>query len=113
MAQGEDPDGDAATLDVLAALEKFRACGRIRKPSSKRWNRCSRASIRFRPRPRRRPAALSLTVDPVRYVVGKRKRLGVASTFLAERVAPGEALPVYVQARMISRCPRIARRRSS
>ena len=23
LAQGEDPDGDAATLDVLAALQKF------------------------------------------------------------------------------------------
>ncbi|MGL1761015.1 hypothetical protein ACSTG6_23605, partial [Vibrio parahaemolyticus] len=23
LAQGEDPDGDAATLDVMAALQKF------------------------------------------------------------------------------------------
>jgi len=32
------------------------------------------------------PGKLSLTVDCVRYVVGKRKRMGLASTFLAERV---------------------------
>ena len=34
----------------------------------------------------------------MRYVIGKRKRLGVASTFLAERIAANETLPVYVQA---------------
>ena len=35
---------------------------------------------------------VSLTVDTVRYDVGKRKRLGVASTFLAGRVEPGDKL---------------------
>jgi sulfite reductase (NADPH) flavoprotein alpha-component len=38
-----------------------------------------------------------LTVDAVRYVVGKRQRVGVASTFLAERIKPGDKLKVYVQ----------------
>jgi sulfite reductase (NADPH) flavoprotein alpha-component len=33
----------------------------------------------------------------VRYTVGKRKRLGLASTYLAERAAPGETLKIYVQ----------------
>jgi sulfite reductase (NADPH) flavoprotein alpha-component len=40
---------------------------------------------------------LSLTVDAVRYVIGKRKRSGVASTFLADSIEPGEVLQVYVQ----------------
>ncbi len=40
---------------------------------------------------------VSLTVDTVRYDIGKRKRLGVASTFLAGRVEPGDKLRVYVQ----------------
>src|SRR6185312_9670438 len=40
---------------------------------------------------------ISLTVDTVRYRVGPRERLGVASTFLGERIAAGEALKVYVQ----------------
>jgi len=40
---------------------------------------------------------LSLTVDAVRYIIGKRKRVGVASTFLSERITAGETLPVYVQ----------------
>jgi sulfite reductase (NADPH) flavoprotein alpha-component len=43
------------------------------------------------------PGKLSLTVDCVRYVVGKRKRLGLASTFLAERIKPGDEIKVYVQ----------------
>jgi sulfite reductase (NADPH) flavoprotein alpha-component len=40
---------------------------------------------------------VSLTVDAVRYTVGKRSRHGVASTFLAGRVEPGSKLRVYVQ----------------
>src|SRR5712671_3091873 len=43
------------------------------------------------------PGKLSLTVDCVRYVVGKRRRLGLASTFLAERIKPGDQVKVYVQ----------------
>ena len=43
------------------------------------------------------PGRVSLTVDTVRYEVGKRTRLGVASTFLAERVQPGDRIKVYVQ----------------
>ena len=54
LAQGEDPDGDAATLDVLAVLQKFSGARRIRKPSSKRWSRCSRDFTPFPRRPRRR-----------------------------------------------------------
>ena len=33
----------------------------------------------------------------MRYVINKRKRLGLASTFLAERINPGDELKVYVQ----------------
>ena len=40
---------------------------------------------------------VSLTVDAVRYDIGKRTRLGVASTFLADRVKPGDKIRVYVQ----------------
>ena len=36
------------------------------------------------------PGRVALTVDAVRYQIGKRMRLGVASTFLADRVAPGD-----------------------
>jgi sulfite reductase (NADPH) flavoprotein alpha-component len=36
-------------------------------------------------------------VDCVRYQLGRRQRFGVASTFLAERIQPGETLKAYVQ----------------
>ena len=47
--------------------------------------------------PKHTPGRLSLTVDAVRYFIGKRKRLGVASTFLSDRAAPGMTLRAYVQ----------------
>ena len=98
LAHGEDPDGDAATLDVLAVLQKFagvrphpEAFVEALEPLQPRLYSISSS-------PKATPGRLSLTVDAVRYVIGKRKRLGVASTFLSERIAAGETLPVYVQA---------------
>jgi sulfite reductase (NADPH) flavoprotein alpha-component len=43
------------------------------------------------------PGKISLSVDAVRYAIKNRKRTGVASTFLADRVKPGDVLKVYVQ----------------
>jgi len=97
LAQGEDPDGDAATLDVMAALQKFsgvrphpEAFVEALEPLQPRLYSISSSHNAT-------PGKLSLTVDCVRYVVGKRKRLGLASTFLAERIKPGDQLKVYVQ----------------
>jgi sulfite reductase (NADPH) flavoprotein alpha-component len=97
LAQGEDPDGDAATLDVMAALQKFsgvrphpEAFVEALEPLQPRLYSISSSHNVT-------PGKLSLTVDCVRYVVGKRKRLGVASTFLAERIKPGDHVKVYVQ----------------
>ena len=97
LAQGEDPDGDAATLDVMAALQKFsgvrphpEAFVEALEPLQPRLYSISSSHNAT-------PGKLSLTVDCVRYVVGKRKRLGLASTFLAERIKQGDELKVYVQ----------------
>ena len=97
LAQGEDPDGDAATLDVMAALQKFsgvrphpEAFVEALEPLQPRLYSISSSHNAT-------PGKLSLTVDCVRYVVGKRKRLGLASTFLAERINPGDQVKVYVQ----------------
>jgi sulfite reductase (NADPH) flavoprotein alpha-component len=97
LAQGEDPDGDAATLDVMAALQKFssvrphpEAFVEALEPLQPRLYSISSSHNAT-------PGKLSLTVDCVRYVVGKRRRLGLASTFLAERINPGDQLKVYVQ----------------
>src|SRR5499427_2891492 len=97
LAAGEDPDGDAATLDVLAAIEKFsgirpdpEAFVEALEPLQPRLYSISSS-------PKTNPGRVSLTVDAVRYLVGRRKRLGVASTFLADRVRAGDRLGVYVQ----------------
>ncbi|MGY3615300.1 sulfite reductase subunit alpha [Bradyrhizobium sp. USDA 10063] len=97
LAQGEDPDGDAATLDVMAVLQKFpkvrphpEAFVEALEPLQPRLYSISSSHNAT-------PGKLSLTVDCVRYVVNKRKRLGLASTFLAERINPGDELKVYVQ----------------
>ena len=97
LAQGEDPDGDAATLDVMATLQKFskirphpEAFVEALEPLQPRLYSISSSHNAT-------PGRLSLTVDCVRYVIGKRKRLGLASTFLAERIQPGDEVQVYVQ----------------
>ena len=97
LAQGEDPDGDAATLDVMAVLQKFsnvrphpEAFVEALEPLQPRLYSISSSHNAT-------PGKLSLTVDCVRYVVNKRRRLGLASTFLAERIKPGDEMKVYVQ----------------
>ncbi|MBY0361170.1 MAG: sulfite reductase subunit alpha [Phreatobacter sp.] len=97
LARGEDPDGDAEGLDVLAVLTKFagirphpEAFVEALEPLQPRLYSISSS-------PKAEPGRVSLTVDAVRYVIGKRRRLGVASTFLGERAEPGAAVRVYVQ----------------
>jgi sulfite reductase (NADPH) flavoprotein alpha-component len=97
LAQGEDPDGDAATLDVLAAVQKFpgirpdpEAFVESLEPLQPRLYSISSS-------PKVDPNRLSLTVDHVRYDLDGRTRLGVASTFLSRALAAGTPLKVYVQ----------------
>lgn len=42
------------------------------------------------------PNEVHLTVSAVRYELNERKHLGVCSTFLADHVAPGSKVPVYI-----------------
>ncbi len=97
LARGEDPDGDAATLDVLAVLQKL---GPVR-PDPEAFIECLEP---LQPRlysisssPLATPGELHLTVDAVRYGIAGRQRLGVASTFLADRAAPGTGMRCYIQ----------------
>ncbi len=97
LAAGEDPDGDAATLDVLAALHKFPGI----RPDPEAF---IEALDPLQPRVysissslKSNPGRVSLTVDAVRYEIDKRTRLGVCSTFLGGRIAPGDKIRVYVQ----------------
>ncbi|MEW6123987.1 MAG: sulfite reductase subunit alpha [Pseudomonadota bacterium] len=97
LAAGEDPDGDAATLDVLGALEKFAGT----RPDPEAVVECLEP---LQPRlysisssPLATPGRLSLTVDAVRYELGARTRIGVCSTFLGGRVPTGTRLKAYIQ----------------
>jgi sulfite reductase (NADPH) flavoprotein alpha-component len=97
LASGEDPDGDAATLDVLSAMEKFaparpdpEAFVEALEPLQPRLFSIS-SSLKSN------PGRVALTVDTVCYKIGQRARLGVASTFLGERAAPGGKVKAYVQ----------------
>jgi len=97
LASGEDPDGDAATIDVLAALHKFSNL----RPDPEAFIECLEP---LQPRvysisssPKSDPGRVALTVDAVRYQIDKRTRLGVCSTFLGGRIAPGDKVRVYVQ----------------
>ncbi len=97
LANGEDPDGDAATLDVLCVLRKFPKARPHPDAFVEALDPLAPRLYSISSSPKTAPGRLSLTVDAVRYVVGRRQRLGVASTFLAERVAPGETLQGYIQ----------------
>jgi sulfite reductase (NADPH) flavoprotein alpha-component len=97
LARGADPDGDAAALDVLAALQKFPGI----RPDPEAF---VEALDPLQPRlysiacsPKIEPRHVALTVDAVRYTLGERRRLGLASTFLAERIVPGTKLKAYIQ----------------
>jgi len=97
LAAGEDPDGDAVTLDVLAALHKFPGL----RPDPEAF---IEALDPLQPRVysissslKGNPGRVSLTVDAVRYEIDDRRRLGVCSTFLGGRVSPGDKIRVYVQ----------------
>ena len=97
LAAGEDPDGDLAQLDVLGALHKFPQA----RPDAEAF---LEALEPLQPRlysisssPKADLGRVTLTVDAVRYSINRRQRLGVASTFFAERIEPGSPLRIYVQ----------------
>jgi sulfite reductase (NADPH) flavoprotein alpha-component len=97
LAKGEDVDGDLATLDVLAALEKFpgirpdpEALIEVLEPLQPRLYSISSS-------PKTKPGHVTLTVDVVRYDLAGRMRHGVASTFLGDRHDLDGRLRVYVQ----------------
>jgi sulfite reductase (NADPH) flavoprotein alpha-component len=97
LASGEDPDGDAATLDVLAALTKFEGTRPCAEAFVEALDPLQPRLYSISSSPKHAPGRVTLTVDAVRYDVNRRRRVGVASTFLADRVGEGAAVPVHVQ----------------
>jgi sulfite reductase (NADPH) flavoprotein alpha-component len=97
LATGEDPDGDAATLDVLAAIQKFSGVRPDPEAFIEALDPLQPRLYSIASSPKVDRKRLALTVDTVRYKIDSRDRLGVASTFLADRIKPGDKLKVYVQ----------------
>ncbi len=97
LSAGEDPDGDADTLDVLAAIEKFPGIRPDPEAFIEALDPLQPRLYSISSSPKAHPGRISLTVDAVRYRIAKRQRLGVASTFLAERAVPGDKVKVYIQ----------------
>jgi sulfite reductase (NADPH) flavoprotein alpha-component len=97
LAKGGDPDGDAATLDVLAAIEKFprlrpdpEAFVEALEPLQPRLYSIASSY-------RACPGRVALAIDHVRYEINGRERLGVASTFASTGLRPGDKVKAYVQ----------------
>ena len=97
LARGADPDGDAATLDVLAALQKFPGIRPDPEAFIESLDPLQPRLYSIASSPKTAPRRVALTVDAVRYAIGERPRVGVASTFFAERIAPGTKLKAYAQ----------------
>jgi sulfite reductase (NADPH) flavoprotein alpha-component len=97
LASGEDPDCDAASLDVLAAIEKFQGVRPDPEAFIEALEPLQPRLFSISSSLKSNPGRVALTVDTVRYRIGKRARLGVASTFLGDRVAPGQRVKAYVQ----------------
>ncbi len=97
LSTGEDPDGDAASLDVLAAVEKFPGVRPDPEAFVEALDPLQPRLYSISSSPKAHGSRLSLTVDTVRYDIGKRTRYGVASTFLGGRINLGDKTRVYVQ----------------
>ncbi|MBX3548466.1 MAG: sulfite reductase subunit alpha [Xanthobacteraceae bacterium] len=97
LAAGEDPDGDAETLDVLAAVKKFEGIHPDPEVFVEALEPLQPRLYSISSSPKAHKDKVSLTVDLVRYIINGRERRGVASDFLANGLEPGGALKVYVQ----------------
>jgi sulfite reductase (NADPH) flavoprotein alpha-component len=97
LASGDDPDGDLARLDVLGTLHKFNGVRIGAEAFVEALDELQPRLYSISSSYRANPGRVSLTVDSVRYTIGQRPRWGVASTYLGERITPGEPLRVYVQ----------------
>jgi sulfite reductase (NADPH) flavoprotein alpha-component len=97
LARGADPDGDAATLDVLAALQKFPGIRPDPEAFIESLDPLQPRLYSIACSPKTDPRRVALTVDAVRYTLDDRRRFGVASTFLADRIVSGAKFKGYAQ----------------
>jgi sulfite reductase (NADPH) flavoprotein alpha-component len=97
LAAGDDPDGDAAKLDVLAAIQKFSGVRPDPEAFVEALDPLQPRLYSIASSPKADPKRIALCIDAVRYAIDGRTRLGVASTFVADRIRPGDRVQIYVQ----------------
>jgi sulfite reductase (NADPH) flavoprotein alpha-component len=97
LGSGGDPDGDAKTLDVLAALERFPGIRPDPEAFIEALDPLQPRLYSIASSPKAEPGKVALTIDTVRYKIGKRAQSGVASTYFADRIAPGTKIKAYIQ----------------
>ena len=79
LATGEKhPDGDAETLDVLAAIKKFSGVRPDPEAFIEALDPLQPRLYSIASSPKLNPGRVALAVDTVRYVLAGRRRLGVA-----------------------------------
>jgi sulfite reductase (NADPH) flavoprotein alpha-component len=94
LAKGEDPDGDAATLDVVEKFPSLRpdpeAFVEVLEPLQPRLFSIASSY-------KAGPGRVALTVDHVHYAIVGRERFGVASTFAGAALRSGDKVRADIQ----------------
>ncbi len=86
-----------ADKDVLDVLQDFPHTRLDAQPFVTSLGKIAPRLYSISSSPKENPGEVHLTVAIVRYAIAGRRRLGVASSFLAERVPLGMTVPVFVQ----------------
>ena len=97
LAKGLDPDGDALSFDVLGVLEVFGPMHPDPEAFLETLDPLQPRLYSISSSPAATPGEVHLTVDAVRYDMANRRRFGVASTFIADRLRASDPVHVYVQ----------------
>ena len=113
LASGEDPDGDAAGLDVLAAIEKFRGVRPDPEAFIEALDPLQPRLYSISSSPKIDPNRVALCVDAVRYPIKGARALVSPPRSLPTASAPAQNSSVYVQKAQPLGCRPTRRSRSS
>jgi sulfite reductase (NADPH) flavoprotein alpha-component len=97
LAAGGDPDGDAAGLDVLAALRKFPGIKPHPEAFADSLDPLQPRLYSIASSLRAEPDRVALTVRHVNYEIDGRRREGVGSSWLSTRRPVGAKLSAFIQ----------------
>jgi sulfite reductase (NADPH) flavoprotein alpha-component len=97
LSAGGDPDGDAAGLDVLAALQKFPGIKPHPEAFADSLDPLQPRLYSIASSLRAQPGTVALTVRHVNYDLDGRRREGVGSSWLSTRGPIGSKLRAFIQ----------------